>query len=354
MLALLTVLLSTPVWEAGATLGPGVVDTRAALLATPWGGLRSGPFEVALQAPLRFEITDTRLRPEDWDEVADAGRVLRFARYGEAIGVGIVSDLTLGHGTIVRRYHGGTDDDTHRVGALVTLEDQAFGGLLFVDQLLGPPVVGARLQAKLWRLTVGGTGVVDSDARDPAYGLDVAVALADHTSLYADGNMLVDAPGVHLGIEGGWASLTARLEGLWGAAGYDPFHFDFGYLIDRHHRPLPEASAFGGRASVEYGEQEALRIGAEYSDAEGPDRAGLVVWLRVPDERVSATALWRTRGRRARLFEPDEALAAAVLRVRITPVWSVGATLARVWREHDGFYQPGTDAALVAEAAFGL
>ncbi len=362
--ALIALALWAPTWELGATLGPGVVDDRAALLATPWGGVQTGPFEVALQAPLRFELGEARLRPQDWDEVADAGRVLRFARYGEALGIGTITDLTLGHGTLVRRYHGGVDDDTHRLGALLTLEDDAFGGLLFVDQLLGPPVVGARLEARPRpRLTMGLTAVADSAAPGdevvPAYGIDVAYEVTDGLSLYLDGNGVERAPGVHLGLAGElrrvqW-SVSGLLEGMWADAGYDPYRFDFGYLVDRHRRPPPDTQALGGRAQAELGYAESLRVGAEYTDAQGPERASLSLWLRVPDERVAVTALWRTRGRRGRLLSPDDALAAAAVRVNVHPVWSLGATLARVWRpDADGVLRPGTDAALVAEAAFGL
>ncbi len=374
MTALLAIALWAPTFEVGATVGPGVVDDSAALLATPWGGFQTGPFEVALQAPLRFDLAEGQLREEDWDEVADAGRVLRFARYGEAIGVGILSDLTLGHGTLVSRYHGGTDDDTHRVGALVTIEDAAFGGLLFVDQLFGPPVVGARIHARpLTRLEVGLTGVTDTaapespdgqrDDRDTsrvvAYGGDVAFELAESLWVYADGNMLHDAPGAHLGIEGEhrdrpWR-LRGRLEGFWATAEYDPFRFDLGYLVDRWRRPPPDRSAVGGRVSAEVSYAEALRIGGEYSDADAPDRAGLTLWMRIPDERVRVTGLFRTRGPRDELVDPEQALAALVVRVQVHPVWSLGLTLARVWRApvDGGALEPGTDAALVAEAAWG-
>ncbi len=355
----LVLLAST--WAAGASAGPGVVDEAPALLLTPWGGFEAGDFEVALQAPVRFELAETRLRSEDHDEVADLARLVRHARYGEALGVGALVDVTFGRGTIVRRYHNGTDDDTPRLGALFVLEDEALAGLVFVDQLLGRPVVGARVEVRPTAgLALGITGAADTqapaeeDGVEVGFGADARVQLGEALGAHLDVNGLDDAdPGVHLGLDGAWRpgdwTVDVLAEGMWLGAGYEWARFDLGYLVDRWRRPAPGESAFGGRGALELGYARALVVGAEYADADRPESADLSVWLRVPDERVQVVGLWRARAARAELIDPGEAIAAFSVRVPVAPAWALSLNLARTWRSGSGALRPGTDAALMVD-----
>ncbi|MCB9537316.1 MAG: hypothetical protein H6704_13775 [Myxococcales bacterium] len=383
-LALLAALLA-PIWDVGAGLGGGVVADEPVVRTDLWVGLAVGEFALALQAPLRWTVTDEAhlLRERDWDERADFGRVLRFARYGDTLAVGALGDLTLGHGTLVRRYHNGVDDDHHRVGVRLAERFGAVAAEAFADQVLAAPVVGARVSwgfAPDWRLgaTFAGDaaapqtldGGVDDTGRLtgtttflPAYGADVEYAPHRDVALYVDVNR-VDAsdPGLHLGVEATWPTgawrLGGRLEGMYLGEGYDWAYFDTGYLIDRWLPKAPRVAsldaAWGGRGGVSVGYADALLVGAEYGDA-GAGRAELSAWLRVPTERLHVSAFGRNRYRKARgdLLDPSEALAALAARAHVGgPLWGT-LTVARVWRvdEAEG-WAPFTEASLMFEAAW--
>ncbi|MCA9541682.1 MAG: hypothetical protein KC620_22450, partial [Myxococcales bacterium] len=231
-------------YALGARAGAGVVADEVTMLMTPWAGARWGDAAVAIQAPLRVSFAEGRLRDRDWDEGADFGRLLRFARYGDFVRVGQVVDLTLGQGTLVRRYHNGVDDDHHRLGALVAGTIGPLGVEIFADQVFAAPVGGARAQ---WTFdapfTVGATfagdfaapvtlsGGVDDTGRPRGRrdffgggGLDVAWHLLDdpdgRLDLYGVGQVLDSARfGAHLGFAGtarpgpDWR-LEGRLEGI--------------------------------------------------------------------------------------------------------------------------------------------
>ncbi len=386
---LLWIALLAPSWDVGAGVGGGVVADAPVVRTDAWAGVAVGDFALALQAPLRWTVTDgeSTLRARDWDERADFGRVLRFARHGDTLSVGVMGDMTLGHGTIVRRYHNGVDDDHHRVGVRLAHDFGGFGGEAFADQILDAPVFGGH---GWWRLgagwTVGATfagdvaapetvrPVLDDRARlegtsrfVPTYGVDAGYALAERWMLYADVNRVDDsAPGVHLGVEGEWLTGAwrpgLRAEAMYVGAGYDWAYFDTGYLIDRWLPKAPRVAdlpaTWGGRGAISVTYAEALAVGAEYGDA-GDGRAELTGWLRVPtrDLEVSAFGRNRYRQRRAELFDPSESLAALAARAHVGgPLWGT-LTVARGWRaaadEGEAAYRPFTEAALMFEADWG-
>ncbi len=365
MSGLLSLLLASP-WALGGQTGGGWIDGGPHLVLSPWIGLQVEDFAASLQAPLRVDLDRGQLREADWDSLDDLGRVVRLVRAGETLKVGALPNSSLGHGTLVRRYHNRVDDDTWRLGAQLRFEGEQGGGAGFVDHLVGPPVVAARLHARLSSLIeVGATGAVDTftpeqEAR-AGYGADLSLHLIEEAlSLYGDFNLLNTSPGAHVGVEGRRGSgawrVDGRLEGGWSSAGYRPGIFDTGYLVDRHALPSVRA-AFGGRVALGVGYEKALSIGLEYADAEVAGRASIAGWLQVPLEQWTLALLWRSRygADRAALFDPAQALAAASARVLLDPGWWISLTGGRVWRVRpDDTPAAGAELTLAVEAAFGL
>jgi len=106
-----------------------------------------GDFGLGLQVPLAIRVIDKdpkatndylgRIRREDWDEVQDYFKIIRYARYGNKRGpvyvrVGELA-ASIGHGTIMRGYMNNLDFDTFRVGAQVDVNTDYWG----VETILG-------------------------------------------------------------------------------------------------------------------------------------------------------------------------------------------------------------------------
>ncbi len=399
-------------FSVGARVGAGVFDGATHLVLNPWAGMdvADGAFALALQAPLRVRFSDATLRERDWDEGADFGRLLRFARFGETARLGGLTDLTMGHGTLVRRYHNGVDDDHHRLGLEVDWQGESLRIQAFADHVLGPPVFAVRAAMAVapdW--TVGITfaadtaaphtfdGTVDQTGRlggetgaftglglEAGYDLIapdedgvlqayLATQLLDRTRFGAHTGL---AGAVRFGADDAWR-IEGRLEGIGLAEGYIWSPFDVGYLIDRHRRLLAAAddlpATLGGRAGLTVAWAEAIVFGAEYADTLEPGRADLTVSLQVPTEDVQLAAFWHQRGgpERASVLDPAQALAAAAATMQLSPGWWVDVALARVWRvppsagpeAADGAmgeppaapaYEPGTEFSITLEAAFDL
>ena len=163
-----------------------------------------------LQMPLRFRLNDEPptndediggfLRKEDWDEFADFLKVIRYVYVGQAdkkgpyyVRVGELTNLTVGHGTIVYRYYNGFDLDTWRVGANVAVNVGAFGGELLmadVGRPEDPILAGGRLTVRpialfmgdgFWDRLVFGVSVM-ADPKAPYRELNPAWKADDPTS----------------------------------------------------------------------------------------------------------------------------------------------------------------------------
>lgn len=393
------------VYQLGARVGVAGIEDAAYLVVNPWAGGQWGDFAMAVQAPLRVRFADATLRERDWDEPADFGRLLRFARYGEAARMGVLADLTLGHGTLVRRYRNGVDDDHHRLGLHVDWQGESLRIDAFADHVLGPPVFAVRAAmafAPRWTAaltfaadtaaphsldgTADGTGrlngergaftglglEVDRDLVEPsedgvlqAY---LAAQLLDRTRV---GAHLGLAGAARLGADDRWR-IEGRLEAIGLAEGYLWSPFDAGYLIDRHRRLLAAAddlpATVGGRAGLTVAWAEAVVVGAEYADTLEAGRADLTVSLQVPVEKVRVGAFWHQRGgpERASVIDPSLALAAAAATMQLSPGWWVDVAVARVWRVstleagapdptrpvEPRAYTPGTEFFVTLEAAF--
>jgi len=149
-----------------------------------------------LQVPLRLRVydrapeTDAVLRREDWDEVSDYFRVLRFVEYGDPTEpvygrLGELAGVVIGHGTIMNGYYNIIDVDHHQFGMHSVLNSRYGGVELMLDNFVDPEVLGYRLYtypvrfiqpASFWRRYAVGTSLLlDIDAPERFERVDVSV-----------------------------------------------------------------------------------------------------------------------------------------------------------------------------------
>lgn len=152
-----------------------------------FNNLTIGPVTFGLWVPLRLRVWDQDpeddgvLRDEDWDEVSDYARLLRFVELnlgGESWRFrgrfGALEGESLGHGTILAGYYNCIDRDHYQAGLVLDLAIP-WGGVTFIlDNLLAPEIFGVRLHTRpasfvtdnVWanKLIVGASVVMDTAA----------------------------------------------------------------------------------------------------------------------------------------------------------------------------------------------
>ena len=131
---------------------------------------------VGFQAPVRLRLIDNDpqdgefLRLQDWDEWQDFLKFVRYVYIGKRdksgpfyIRIGELSNLSIGHGTIVHRYNNSLDIDRWRVGTNVAVNIGDFGGEVVVSDVgrLGSNAImaGYRLSVRPLSLFLGGGSV---------------------------------------------------------------------------------------------------------------------------------------------------------------------------------------------------
>lgn len=150
----------------GVGLGLTVLGDALYAQVRPDINMHFGKFHLGLGAPLRFELLDWsdltispdildkalgdfgQFRGEDWDQVEDFFRPLRYLTWGRKednlyIDINRVHSVTLGHGQLIRRYAPNVDiDEDNLVAAVDGYND--FGGFeLLAGPLPVPRVAGA-------------------------------------------------------------------------------------------------------------------------------------------------------------------------------------------------------------------
>lgn len=136
-------------------VGFGQIDEDFFLSVAPGTVLRFGDFGFGIEVPLRFRVVDESplqsgvLRDEDWDEVSDFTKILRFFEYRRPsdpiyVRVGELVDVTLGHGTIVDHYYNTVDIDHYQTGVTGHYDTTYGGGELLLDNLVDPNILALR------------------------------------------------------------------------------------------------------------------------------------------------------------------------------------------------------------------
>jgi hypothetical protein len=137
------------------------------LLAFDWES-----FGFGLQLPVRFRVIDEDpqndddllglVRSEDWDSVGDVLKILRYVYVGQRdrrgpyyFRLGLLDDLTLGHGTIVHRYRNDVDVNQWRVGFEAAGRYENVGARAFVGDLSSPYLSGLRVTARPLEMAFG-------------------------------------------------------------------------------------------------------------------------------------------------------------------------------------------------------
>jgi hypothetical protein len=249
-----------------------------------------GPLKVGLHVPLAIRVVDSGeedsalIRSEDWDEVSEWFRVIRFVEYGDRytgpfyIRYGELVASTLGHGTIIDSYYNNVDPDHYQGGIQTRFDMDDYGGEILVDNLVDPEIFGLRAFIRPFRnnddvvemrdklafgLSFVGDGkapykvdeVADNVQVDHAgipqatteftgiLGLDVELPLVHTESYqmvpYTDLNYhLGHGSGLHLGLRNLWVPLSAlkvsfRMEYQLLGSGYLPSYVSPLYEIER-------------------------------------------------------------------------------------------------------------------------
>ncbi|HIA02055.1 MAG TPA: hypothetical protein EYN66_09115 [Myxococcales bacterium] len=211
----------------GARMGWGLVDNDQFLSLNIGTALRWGKLGIGIQAPLRFRVVDKdpqndgSLRKEDWDEVSDWTRVLRYVEWGTPkdpiyTRVGVLEGTTIGHGTIVNQYYNVIDADHYQTGVQLHVDLDIAGGQFFVDNMIDPELFGVRgfvrpfqffkVAPLFKRIGVGLTVVIDGAApKDPKTLND-----KDSTRIINDdGDLVTDSNSVAiLGLDVDWALIS--------------------------------------------------------------------------------------------------------------------------------------------------
>ncbi len=168
MKALLCIGLLLAARDAAAVTFGVSADAAVGMLGEDWFAdlnlrlsLDSEFIDVALQAPLALRLIDNApadraqddgpLRGRDWDEIADLGRVIAGIRVGRPSDpvrgyIGPLSDVTLGHGSIIERYGNQIDRDKQRAGALVRFDAPYVSGEIGWSNVLGADLAFARAE----------------------------------------------------------------------------------------------------------------------------------------------------------------------------------------------------------------
>lgn len=399
---------------------------------------QSHDLRLRFSAPLRFRIKDRAptdgegaFRREDWDEAAEYLRIVRGIEYGTPYdGLyfrgGELTDVRIGHRTIVDGYDNAIDLDHFQWGLQHNVNTHYGGGELLLDNVADPELMGMRLYARPaafvdrtspWsRFALGMSLIGDRDAPRALR----ATPGGDAYEVNADGNFIEDASGstgvfgfdveytvpagervrvtpytdvnVHLGSGTGWhvgtfvgwqlgdaVVMDLRAEYRLLGNGYLPAYFGPLYEVERFSY-LPGADGtlrlpkrtwldleYLGRRSGYLGEigfniRNRVFLSGTWEDARGPDNNAAWVAVRVPAwSIVQFGARWvNTRFNGARgLFDPENALATAEVRVLVMPWLYVEGQANRRWElvergAQRGTYEPVDDFAFGAGVTFGF
>lgn len=175
----------------GVALGVAAIDNVYYAVVRPDVNFRYGNFSAGLGAPLRFQVADLngidvtnpgstdsifadagRFRTEDWDQIEDFLRPLRYATWGKKednlyIDVNRVHAITIGHGQLMRRYTGNIDIDEDNLFAVVD-GYRDFGGF----ELMAGPFPIPRLAGGL--LFVKPLGLFRDDVLSKSWSVGVS------------------------------------------------------------------------------------------------------------------------------------------------------------------------------------
>ncbi len=144
--------------HGGVRVGPHILGKDVFLGVDPGFAYYPGEWSLALHVPLNLlllrsgttEFGGLKVRRQDWDEVSDFGRVIRFLSYGRREQTPLYLSITsmrphsLGHGMLMLNYQPNIDIDRSMTSGLIEVNSRYAGAQLRVsDVTFQTQVVGA-------------------------------------------------------------------------------------------------------------------------------------------------------------------------------------------------------------------
>jgi hypothetical protein len=354
-----------PTVDGGLRLGGGLLDETPVMAFQPWLAVEGKHLRVAMGPPINVNLENGEIRERDWDEVADYGRLIHRIRWGDWLQGGVIANRSVGNGTLVRRYHNGTDRDHARLGLDMHFDTGSSALYLpnhyefLIDQVLGAPVtalsIGRRWHTGHILLTYAADFAAPIDVRSSldddgwlasdretrlAYGFSLnwvpfSLGKGFRLALLGDLNSVGALNlGAHAGIEFSYEvpkrwRINVRMMAMGLSRGYTWSLFDTGYLIDRWRgidKELSESEdTYGAQGHIQFSIADALIIGIEYADCQQAGRIGRLDAAPCREnnsgrilEGPSSRWVWRCLERRqihGRIFFTSQATTTAVRRV---------------------------------------
>ena len=358
-------LLFAPIQQLDLSVGPKILADEPYIYVTPGYHLHHRAFKLSLQAPARLNLADSRLRTSDIDSLSDYGRVIRYLEYSDSIKIGALSNYSDEHHLVLDHYFNQIDDDRHRTALRLHTTFDEVRTTLFVDQVLGAPIMGMIMGAmpmERVRLSVVAAGdtarpeSMETDATAP-YG---AAALTASYAMVTTHRIGMDVyataaqthsfgTGGHLGLETllkhlwGWR-VRLRMEGMLFTDGYNWAPFDLLYLIRRQRIIASNEGAdqqgFGGRLLLKM-EQKSVELGIETSGAIGSPQQTNTLWVALPKKPFHIFAVFHA-GRHTDLRHPfnNRNISAAIsAQLNLSERWMVESSITHVQRDNGSGYR---------------
>ncbi len=128
-------------------------------------------FGFGIQTPVRMRIIDRNpknddylgfIRHEDWDQVSDYFRIIRYVYVGQwdkkgpyYVRLGELASTTVGHGTIMHRYYNTLDLNRWHLGVNAALNVWAVGAEVVINDVTDPWVIGSRVYVRPLQMILG-------------------------------------------------------------------------------------------------------------------------------------------------------------------------------------------------------
>jgi len=353
--------------NGSAALGVGVFGDQLATSLDVGIDFEHGALALGIGGRVRW-LTGEGVRSEDWDdrsEVATALRYLSYARApqgrwpGVALAAGALSDVALGHGSVIDGYTAGLDVDHRSTGAQTRIEGGRYALEGLIDDVVAPRVLAARGRIALGRFGVAVTAAGDVDAGVPVLAVDAelptryATPYVDVVSIPMAGGGAGLHTGVATDIDGVGARWLGRVEARAGTDGYVPGWMGPLYEVERRTRlasdRMNSTAGVGGLAELGVEVHELGRVTASYAR-----RAGLsdqmTLRLLAPYFRGVQLGLWAATD----LDRAGERAFAAEIRAQLPRGLFAVADAARLYREVDGELAPLWTATVAFGSALGF
>jgi hypothetical protein len=130
-------------------------------------------FGFGIQTPVRMKFWDRDpkqddwlgfIRREDWDQVSDFFRIIRYVYVGQwnkkgpfYVRLGELSNTTVGHGTIMHRYYNTLDANRWHLGLNAAVNVWAIGAEVLLNDVTDPWVIGSRVYVRPLQMILGGS-----------------------------------------------------------------------------------------------------------------------------------------------------------------------------------------------------